>query len=112
MKRYIAVILLLIVMISSCDENRNKGEVIIDNVARPLFDSVVVSLDEGERINKAVVRLVGDVDGAFLFNQIKFEEGPIDSIIYSQDWHQPIYKIEYEPIEAQNGYLMVVVEFR
>jgi len=112
MIKYITVFILLIVIISSCsDDIENKGNVIIEDVGLPLLDSVTVQLNEGDHISKAIVRLVGDVDGAYIINEYKYEKGPIDSIIYSHDWYQPIYKIEYQPIEAKNGYLMVIVEF-
>jgi hypothetical protein len=111
MKRCIAVFFMVVLMVSACEERETRGDLIIEDVGKPLKDSVVVRMNDGEHVSKAIVRLVGDVDGAFLLNRIKYEEGPIDSVIYEHDWYRPIFKIEYEPIEAKNGYLMVLVEF-
>jgi len=111
MKKSIAVLLLSVLMIFSCGKTENKGDIVIEDVGMSFSDSVVVQMNNGEYISMAVVRLVGDVDGAFILNNIKYGEGPIDSVIYRHDWYRPVYKIEYEPIEAKNGYLMVIVEF-
>jgi len=111
MNRYVIYSLLIIVVFSSCYENKNKAEFLIVNIEETISDSVVVKLNDGEFISKAIVRMIGEVDGSYIFNEHIYEKGFIDSIIYSHDWYQPIYRIEYQPLAAKSGHLKIIVEF-
>ena len=107
--------LLAVPLIVSCSPNP-KATVIIEDASIPYTEKVVVNLEDGEYVDKLNLHISGNInDTARIGDPLAYHyyilPGKVDTTLRTGDYYSPGYTIIYDPMNATEGSLQVVVEF-
>lgn len=105
------IFLIALLVVTSCLSTTKEKCQIIDTSEIYLLDSIGSGLAKDDGIYAVHIHLQGKTEGEIEFNGMRFQPGPIDSLISNRDQYGTFYIYELINNSGENVDLDVCVKF-